>query len=284
MQGKKVLITGATNGIGKATALALAKMGPELIIVGRDPDRTVATVGEIKAASGNSAVEMLLADLSSMNEVRRLAGEFQAKYSQLDVLINNAGAVFAKRQETVDGYEMTFALNHLSYFLLTNLLIDNLKRASSARIVNVSSGAHTGGHIDFDDLQSKKSYGMQGFRPYSNSKLANVLFTYELARRLAGSTVTANALEPGVVATGFGHNNRGLISWATSLAQRFGKTAAQGAETIIYLASSPEVQVVSGKYFDNCKPVASSPELQDPAIAKRLWEESAKLTGLATTI
>jgi NAD(P)-dependent dehydrogenase (short-subunit alcohol dehydrogenase family) len=219
-----------------------------------------------------------------MSEVRRLAGEFKAKYPQLDVLINNAGAVFTKRLETVDGYEMTFALNHLSYFLLTNLLIDSLKSPPAARIVNVSSGAHTGGHIDFDDLQNKKGYGMQGFRAYSNSKLANVLFTYELARRLDGSTVTANALEPGVVATGFGHNNSGLLNWALSLFQFFSKTPAQGAETVVYLASSPEVQVVSGKYFADCKPVDSSADSKDPAIAKRLWEESVKLTGLTTTI
>ena len=211
MDGKVILITGATNGIGKAAALDLAKQGAQVVIVGRSADKTQATVAEIKQQSGNAKIDSLLADLSSLAEVRKLAAEFRQRYSRLDVLINNAGAIFADRTLTVDGYERTFAVNHLAYFLLTDLLLDMVKASAPARIVNVASDVHSGGSIHFDDLQLEKNYGMGGMGAYGQSKLANVMFTYELSRRLAGTGVTANVLHPGVVATGFGENNRGLM-------------------------------------------------------------------------
>lgn len=283
MQGKTVLITGATNGIGKEAAKSLARMGAHVVIVGRSREKTQAVLNEIKSSGGS--VDMLLADLSSLDEVRRLATEFKSKYSRLDVLINNAGAFFTSRQESVDGYEMTFALNHLAYFLLTNLLLDVLKDSAPARIVNVSSDAHRGGKLNFDDLQNKANYGRGGFAVYSQSKLANVLFTYELARRLTGTQVTTNALHPGFVATGFGHNNGGLVSLMLSVMQRFvAISEEQGAQTIIYLASSPEVEGVTGQYFDKSKSVRSSNESYDEAAARRLWEASEQLVRLPALV
>ncbi len=279
MDGKVCLVTGATNGIGKVAARELAKMGAAMVIVGRNPAKTESTVHEIQSHTGSSAVDSIVADLSSMAEVRRAAEEFKSRYKRLDVLVNNAGALFTSRQETVDGYEMTFALNHLSYFLLTNLLLDTLKTSAPARIVNVSSDAHRNAKLDFDDLHIRQSYGI-GSKAYERSKLANVLFTYELARRLAGTRVTANALHPGAVATGFGHNNKGIVSLAFRLFDRFSITPEKGAETIIYLASSPEVEGVTGKYFYKRKPVDSSPESNNEAAAKRLWEISEQMVGL----
>lgn len=276
MTGKVVLITGASNGIGKAAALELAKMGAQVIAVGRSRERTLAVVEAIQAQGGQA--DMLLADLSSMDEVRRLAGAFKDRYSRLDVLVNNAGAYFARRQETVDGYEMTFALNHLAYFLLTNLLLDVLKDSAPSRIVNVSSDAHRALPINFDDLHARKSYSGSGFGVYAQSKLANILFTYELAQRLVGTSVTANVLHPGFVATGFGRNNGTLMNLMMGFMQRFALTPEQGAETIIYLASSPEVEGVNGKYFDKCKPVRSSDASYDADAARRLWEISEQLT------
>jgi NAD(P)-dependent dehydrogenase (short-subunit alcohol dehydrogenase family) len=281
MRDKTVLVTGATNGIGKAAALELARMGARVIVVGRNRAKTEATVHEIKAHSQNQLVDMLLADLSSMTEVRRLANEFNCKYERLDVLVNNAGGVFSSRQETVDGYELTFALNHLAPFLLTNLLLDTIKVSAAARIINVASVVHTRGRINFDDLQSKRSYGLGGFAAYAASKLANVLFTYELARRLEGTGVTVNALAPGNVASGFGHNNQGVMDLVFRVIHRFAKTPEQGAETIIYLASSPAVEGVSGKYFDECQAVSSSPASYDEVIARRLWNESARLVTIS---
>jgi NAD(P)-dependent dehydrogenase (short-subunit alcohol dehydrogenase family) len=285
MRGKTVLITGATNGIGKVTALEIAKMGASVVIVGRNRSRTEAVASEIKAAAGNNAVDILIGDLSSMADVRRVADEFKQKYQRLDVLINNAGAVFSNRQESVDGYEVTFALNHLSYFLLTNLLLETLKASAPSRIINVSSDAHRGASLDFDDLQTIKSYGMGGFGAYSRSKLANVLFTYELAQRLAGTGVTANVLHPGLVATGFGHNNNVLMGLAMSVIQRlFALTPEQGAETTVYLASSPEVEGVTGKYFDKSKAVQSSSQSYDKDSARRLWEVSESMVGLKSPV
>lgn len=282
MDGKVVLITGATNGIGKVTALELAKKGARVVIVGRNAAKTEATAGEMRSASGDAQVDFFVADLSSQAEVRRLAEEFQHKYPRLDVLINNAGMYFAQRGETVDGFERTFALNHLAYFLLTNLLLDTLKASAPARIVNVSSAAHNTGPLNFDDLQNRE-YGMAGYRAYGQSKLANLLFTYELARRLRGTGVTANALHPGAVNTGFGKNNRGLVKLAMGLVSRFELSPEKGAQTSIYLASSPEVEGVSGQYFDQCKPVRSSPASYDEEAQKRLWEISAQMTGLSET-
>jgi NAD(P)-dependent dehydrogenase (short-subunit alcohol dehydrogenase family) len=221
----------------------------------------------------------LLADLSVLAEVRRVAAEFLQKHNRLDVLVNNAGAYFAERRLSADGYELTFALNHLSYFLLTALLLDALKAAAPARIVNVSSGAHMLGPLDFDDLMTK-DYGMAGFKAYGRSKLANVMFTYELARRLEGTGVTANALHPGGVNTGFGKNNSGLVKLGMKIFGRFSLTPEQGAQTTIYLASSPEVAGVSGKYFAKCKAVPSSDASYDQAAQRKLWEISEKLVGM----
>jgi len=281
MQGKVVLITGATNGIGKAAALELAKMGATMVIVGRNAAKTEGVVTEIRQQSRNSSIESIVADLSSMAEVRRVADEFKERHDRLHVLINNAGAMFTRRYETVDGCEMTFALNHLAYFLLTNLLLDTLKASAPSRIVNVSSDAHKGMKLNFDDLQNRRAYRMFGNQAYGQSKLANILFTYELARRLQGTGVTANVLHPGFVATGFGHNNGGIVSLMLSVMHRvIALTPEQGAETIIYLASSPEVEGVSGKYYDKGRAISSSPQSYDEAAARRLWQVSEQMVGL----
>lgn len=276
---KKVLITGGTDGIGKVTALELAKLGAHVIIIGRNPQKTEQTVREIREQSNNERVDFLIADLSEQEQVRRVAAEYRHRYDQLHVLINNAGAFFAKRELTGDGLEKTFALNHLAYFLLTHLLLDLLTKSAPARIINVSSAAHFGGRINFDDLNAEKSYS--GWGAYSNSKLMNVLFTYELARRLQGSGVTVNCLHPGFVATQFGKNNGGLIGLGLSLVQRVGAISPQqGAETTLYLATSPEVEGITGRYFDQKKAVESSKISQDDETARRLWEISLELTGL----
>jgi retinol dehydrogenase 12 len=277
MQGKICLVTGATLGIGKETALGLARQGAQVVIVGRDEARSRETAEGIARAAGVPPVDYFVADLSSQAEVRRLAAAFKGKYPKLDVLVNNAGAVFTQREISVDGYERTWALNHLAEFLLTQLLLDNLEASAPARIVNVSSAAHTSGKIDFDNLRGEKKYS--GLAAYSQSKLANVLFTYALARRLAGKGVTANCLHPGVVATGFGHNTPGLVKTLLSLARPFLITPEKGAATSIYLASSPEVANVTGKYFAKCKPVASSKLSEDVALQEKLWEVSVRQTA-----
>ena len=282
MQGKICLITGATNGIGKATALALATMGATVVIVGRNTAKTAGVVAEIKQQIGNQPVDSLIADLSSLAQIRRAAEAFKERYDRLHVLVNNAGAMFASRQESMDGYEMTFALNHLAYFLLTNLLLDTLKASAPARIINVSSTAHRRARLNLDDLQSRQSYrGPAGFAAYAQSKLANVLFTYELARRLHGTGVTANVLHPGVVATGIRHVGQGLIGLLMRMQDRFAIPPEQGAETVIYLASSLEVEGITGKYFEKCKAQRSSPASYDGKAARELWEVSERLTGLA---
>ena len=280
MDGKIVLVTGATNGIGKVAALALAKQGAAVVIAGRNAAKTQATAAEIKQ-SGAASVDSLVADLSSMAEVRRLADELRQRYTRLDVLINNAGAIFADRQLTADGYERTFALNHLSYFLLTNLLLNLLMASAPSRIVNVASDAHGGATLNFDDLQNQRNYSMGGFRAYGQSKLENILFTYELARRLDGTGVTVNAMNPGPVATGFGENNAGVMRLAMKVFHLFSKTPEQGADTIIYLASSPDVEGISGKYWESRKAIQSSAVSYDEADQKRLWEISAQMTGIA---
>lgn len=279
MQGRTVLITGATSGIGRATALALAAQGAQLIVVARDPARGEALLRDLSAAApGTPAADLRLADLSSLADVRRLAREVRASHSQLHALINNAGGVHQTRQTTVDGLELTFALNHLAYFVLTNELLDLLRATPGARIVNVSSSAQAQGHIDFGDLQGERKYAPM--RAYFPSKLANVLFTYELARRLAGSGVTVNALHPGVVNSNFGGQIRGPMGLAMSLIKRFGSVSpAQGAGTTVYLATSPEVEGVSGRYFERQKAVPSGKESYDQAIAGRLWDVSEQLTG-----
>jgi NAD(P)-dependent dehydrogenase (short-subunit alcohol dehydrogenase family) len=282
MNGKICLVTGGTNGIGKATAQALAQMGATVVIVGRNAPKTAQLVEEIRAASGNKNVDSLLADLSSQQEVRHLANEFKSKYSHLHVLINNAGGFFMQRQLSVDGIEMTFALNHLASFLLTDLLLDTLKASTPARIINVSSDAHASGRIEFDNLQ-----GEQNSRPraYDNSKLANILFTMELARRLEGTGVTVNALHPGFVATGFAKNNGKVIAALVSIfAPLVARSPAKGAETSIYLASSPSVAGVTGEYFYDSHVILAAPQATDTVVARKLWHVSAKMVHLADNL
>lgn len=280
MQDKVCMVTGATDGIGKETARALADMGATIIIVGRNREKSIATVNEIRQETGNPDVEYMLADLSSQEQIRRLAEQFKERYDQLDVLVNNAGGFFMSHEESVDGIEMTFALNHLGYFLLTNLLLDVLTESAPARIVNVSSGAHENAEIDFDDLESEETYS--GWRAYGESKLANLLFTYELARRLEGTGVTVNALHPGFVKTNLGADNFG---WFGTVVKKVinlvaGLSPEEGAQTSIYLASSPEVEGVTGKYFVKKKPAQSSKASYDEDAARRLWEISEEMTEL----
>lgn len=278
MKDKIVLITGATAGIGKETAREIAAKGARVVIIGRSAAKTEAVAEELKKASGNEKIDALVADLSLMSEIRRVAEEFKTKYARLDVLVNNAGAIFDRRETTADGLEKTFALNHISYFLLTNLLLETLKKSAPARIVSVSSMAHSFGKIDFENLQSEKSFSKMS--SYSASKLMNVLFTYELARRLAGTNVTANCLHPGAVASDFGDNLTGIIGWITQITKKIAFISpAKGAETSIYLATSPEVENVSGKYFDKKKAVESSAASRDENLQKRLWETSEQIVG-----
>lgn len=280
MSGKVVMVTGATDGIGKATARALVAMGATVVAVGRNGDKTTATVNELCVATGNNKIEGMLADFASLAQVRQLADAFKQKYDRLDVLVNNAGAVFAKRGETQDGFEQTFGVDHLAPFLLTNLLMDLLKQSAPSRIVNVSSAGHALSKMRFDDLQGQQRYTAMG--AYGQAKLANVLFTYELARRLRGTGVAVNALHPGGVASNFGAGQAGLLAPVIRFfITRFGITPEQGAQTSVYLASSPEVAGVTGKYFDKSKPVRSSSASYDNAAAERLWRVSEEMTGLS---
>ena len=284
MAGRTCLITGATNGIGKETAIALAKMGASVVLVARDERKGRAAQSELKERSGADS-ELLLADLASLADVRRLAEEYRSRHDKLHVLINNAGAYNSKRELSKDGYEMTIAVNHLAHFLLTDLLLDVIKASAPARIINVSSGAHSGAKMDFDDLQAESGYGV-GMRAYGQSKLANVLFTNELARRLEGANVAVNSLHPGVVRTGFGRNAKGVIGGIFAVFQFVGRpfllSSAQGAETSIYLASSPDVETTTGEYFVKSKSVASNDESNDPEVARRLWDVSEELIKQAS--
>jgi retinol dehydrogenase 12 len=283
MKGRVCLITGATNGIGLETARALAKMGAKVVVVGRNPTKTQTVVAELKQSTGSDHIDSILGDLSLMAQVRRVADEFKARYDRLDVLVNNAGAVFMKKEITAEGYEMTFALNHLNYFLLTNLLLDILIDSAPARIVNVASEAHRVGSIRFDNLQGEKRY--RGFEVYGQSKLMNILFTKELARRLEGTGVTANALHPGFVGSGFFHNNSGIISIALKLIRPFILTSEKGAHSSVYLASSPEVATVSGKYFnEKAQMVEPAAPASNTENQRRLWEISEQITGITTPI
>jgi retinol dehydrogenase 14 len=278
MAGKTVLVTGGTGGIGQATAIGLAALGARVGITGRDPARTEAAAAVIRATPGSPAVDAFAADMSAQAGVRRLAAQVLDTYPRLDVLVNNAGGFWAHRHVTADGLEHTFALNHLAPFLLTSLLLDRLTASAPARILNVSSGAHARGRIDFGDLQSERNYS--GQRAYSQSKLANVLFTYELARRLEGTGVTATVLHPGVVRTSFGAEDQAAyLAAMIRVARLFMKTPAQGAATPIYLASSPEVEGITGRYFVNRKPKTSSNASHDTTAAARLWQASIDLAG-----
>jgi retinol dehydrogenase-14 len=280
MAGKAVLVTGGTGGIGKATAIGLAALGARVGITGRDLTRTGQVAAEIRAASGNPAVDPFAADMSSQAEVRRLAVAALDAYPRLDVLVNNVGGFWAHRHSTADGLEHTFALNHLASFLLTSLLLDRLKASAPARVVNVSSHVQAEGRIDFEDLQGAHAYSAPA--AYNQSKLANVMFTNELARRLEGTGVTANSLHPGVVRTNFGAEDQAwLFTVVSQVVLPFLKTPARGAETSIYLASSPEMDGVTGQFFADKKVKTANKVADDPAMTARLWQASADLVGLA---
>jgi retinol dehydrogenase 14 len=283
MAGRTVLVTGGTGGIGRATAEGLASLGADLAITGRDSDRAEAAARQIRAAGGGGRVDVFVADMSSQSEVRRLADEVLAALPTLDVLVNNVGGCWDTRHVTADGLERTFALNHLAPFLLTNLLLDRLLRGTASRVVTVSSNAHRSGRLDVDDLQGERAYS--GARAYNQSKLANVLFSHELAERTAATTLTANALHPGVVNTSFGAEDPGLVQRAlVPFFRPFFTSPAHGAVTSIRLASDPALQHTSGCYFAKGRPAESSPASHDRAAATRLWRQSADLVGLTDTI
>lgn len=290
LQGKVVVITGATSGIGQVAAENLAGMGARIVQVARDRRRGEAALKRLQACAPGAAHAIYYADLSRLSEMKRMALEIAGAEPHIDVLINNAGALFASRQVTQDGLERTFALNHLAYFVLTLGLRERLMASAPARIVNTASDAHEAATLDFDDLQSAKAYrssfweslryGGPGFKVYGRSKLCNILFTREPARRLQGTGVTANCLHPGFVATRFGDQSGGLISFGVRVAKRFALSPQRGAETLVYLASSPEVASLTGKYFYKCRPVTPSKEAQDDMVARRLWLETARIAGL----
>jgi NAD(P)-dependent dehydrogenase (short-subunit alcohol dehydrogenase family) len=277
MRGKICLVTGATAGIGLATARELARRGASVFIVGRSPERAEAAVNQIRSESSTPEIGWFAGDLSSLADVRRLAASVRDRCPRLDVLINNAGGIFLTREESVDGIEMTWALNHLSYYLLTSLLLPQLAAGHPARIVNVASDAHKGASINFDDVEGKSRYS--AWRAYQQSKLANVLFTFELARRLEGTSVTANALHPGFVNTQIFRHQTFRAWLVRRVADLIALSPERGARTSVYLASSPDVAKVSGRYFAKEKPVNSSAQSLDRAAASRLWELSQKAVG-----
>ena len=277
MNGKVVVITGGTSGIGQVAAEALAAQGARIVLVARDVARGEATLRRLNIAGPGQGHSLYIADLASIGATRKLAAEISAAEPRIDVLINNAGALFNTRRLSPDGLEMSFALNHMAYFVLTTGLLERLKATPGARIVSTASRAHQGARLDFSDLQSQKAFS--GFAVYGRSKLANILFTRELARRLAGTGVTANSLHPGFVASRFGDQSGGLIQTLMPLAKLIAVTPQQGADTIIYLASSPEVTGQSGLYFYKRKPIEPSLDAQDDQAAAQLWTESERLAA-----
>jgi NAD(P)-dependent dehydrogenase (short-subunit alcohol dehydrogenase family) len=279
LSGRTCLVTGATSGIGEATALGLARRGATVVVAGRELAKCEATVARIRRETGNTAVEHLLADLSSQAEVRKLAAGFLRRHGRLDVLVNNAGGVFLRRRLSVDGIEMTLALNHLSHFLLTGLLVDALRNGAPSRVVNVSSGGHRRSRLDLDDLELRRGYAP--LKAYYRSKFANVLFTYELARRLKGTGVAANVLHPGLVLTNIARQSGRLIGWGWRLyARRNGAlTPEEGALNVLFVASSPALDGVTGAYFFKTTRADSAPGTEDTEAARRLWQASVKLTG-----
>jgi retinol dehydrogenase-12 len=278
MQGKTVLITGANQGIGKASAIALAKLGAKLVLVCRNADKARAAVADVKRA-GAKEVDLLVGDMGSQADIRRVAAEFKSKHDRLDVLLNNAGVLVPSRHTTVDGLEETFAVNHLGYFLMTSALLDVVKASAPSRIVNVSSEAHRRSKMHWDDLQFETS-GYSTFAAYGQSKLANILFTRELARRLAGTRVTTNSLHPGVIASGFGQTYGGVVRFLVKLGRPFMITPEEGARTSVYLASSPSVEGITGKYFDKSKERQPSRAALEEGAPERLWAISEELTAL----
>jgi NAD(P)-dependent dehydrogenase (short-subunit alcohol dehydrogenase family) len=276
LSGKVCLITGANSGLGKATSLALARMGAQVVMLSRDAQRGQAAVDEVRRESNNSRVELLLADVSSQRSIRKAADEFKSRHDKLHVLVNNAGVNLGSRQVTEDGIESTFAINHLGPFLLTHLLLDVLKASAPSRVIMVGSGAHSMGKLRFEDLQFEKKYSAMG--AYSQSKLANVMYTYELARRLSGTGVTVNCADPGTVATSLG-SDQWIFRFLVKLP--FFQTPEKGAATAVHLASAPELQGVTGKYFAKQREAKSSERSLDAEASKRLWEESARLVHVA---
>ncbi|TMI57987.1 SDR family oxidoreductase [Candidatus Bathyarchaeota archaeon] len=279
MKDKVVMVTGANSGIGKSASLALAEKGATVVMVARNKERGDAARSEIVRKSGNNSIDLLLADLSSLESVRQLVAEFRKKYSKLHVLINNAGLFNQRRRVTADGYENTFATNYLAPFLLTNLQLDLLKASAPSRIINVSSVGHYNGHINFDDLNLEKEYG--GWKAYGQSKLALVLFTHELAKKLQGTGVTVNAVHPGTVATNIWSRPLGPVGFIMALPKLFMTSPDQGAETIVYLASSTDAKGLNGEYLEKLKVKKSSDESYNEEISQRLWDVSAKLTRLS---
>ena len=277
MEGKIVLITGGTSGIGKAAATALAAKGAEVVVIGRNRERAEKALAEIRRDSGGPKVSLMLADLAVQTEVRKLAEGFRERHDRLDMLVNNAGLIQSRRTETPEGIELTLAVNHLAPFLLTNLLLEVLERSAPSRIITVSSEARRSAHIDFDDLQSRRRY--RAFPVYGMTKLANILFTYELAERLRGTGVVANCVHPGGVNTNFGGNNMSVGILLFRAFKPFMRTPEQGADTIIYLAAAPEAGAMSGKYLADRKEIFPA-QPRDEALQKRLWEVSAELTNL----
>ena len=278
MKGKVVVLTGGTSGIGQVAAEAIAGMGARLILVARDRARGEATRERLPKQSPGIAHAVYYADLSRLTEMKRVAAEIAAAEPRIDVLINNAGALFTPRQVTEDGLELTFATNHVCYFVLTHFLRERLVAAAPARIINTASDAHRNARLDFNDLQNEKGY--RGFAVYSRSKLANILFTRELAHRMDGTGVTANSLHPGFVATRFGDNNEGNSSSIIGFLKKFAITPEKGAETMIYLATSDEPAAITGQYFHKCRVATPAKQAQDEQAAKRLWQETARLAGL----
>jgi NAD(P)-dependent dehydrogenase (short-subunit alcohol dehydrogenase family) len=278
IQGKTCLITGATSGIGKVTARELARLGGHIVIVSRNEEKCQRTANSINEEIGDESATYIVADLSVMENVRQAAEKYKESYDNLDVLVNNAGAYFTSRHETPDGFERTFALNHLSYFVLTHELLGLLKTNGPARIINVASDAHRGNKITFDDLNREEKYS--GFQVYGESKLANIMFTYALDRRLSDTNVSVNAVHPGFVASNFGKNNSLPVRLLTSFLHLFARSPEKGAETSIYLASSSDVAGESGKYYVDKKTKRSSKASYDTDAQERLWEESKEMTGI----
>jgi retinol dehydrogenase 14 len=279
MTGKTCLITGGNSGIGKATALGLARMGGNVVIVSRSKEKGEKALTDIISTSGNRNVELMIADMSSQDSVRRLASDFKAKHEKLHLLVNNAGVYLTKRISTVDGLEATFAINHLGTFLLTSLLLDVLKASAPARIVNVSSDAHYGAKVNFEDLQGEKKFS--GWQAYGQSKLAMILFTHELAKRLEGTGVSVNSAHPGVVRTNFANNN-GLVTFGFRFLRPFFISPRTAAKRILYVATSPDLDGVNGKYFTKMHEARSSEESYEYESARRLWQISEQLTNLSS--
>ena len=278
LEGKTCVITGATSGIGEVAAERLAAMGARLLLIARDPGRGEATLRRLRTRAPGAAHRVHYADLMRVAEVKRVAAEIAAQERRIDILINNAGALFSFRRLTAEGLERTFALNHMAYFVLSHGLRESLLAAAPARVVNTASAAHQSAKLDFEDLQFAKAYN--GVFAYRRSKLCNILFTRELSRRWAGKGITVNSLHPGFVASRFGRESGGLLSLVLRGAQLFAISSEEGAETIVYLASSPEVADVSGGYFFKCRAIAPAVQAEDDGAAKRLWQESAKLAGI----